>query len=105
MALEAALDVPLAAGINAASPKTRRCYRARAERNVPVRCPQILADLANRARAKTVPAELFADRFDFPSRYALGNSELEFSYLGDQASGCNSRCHFGKKRGHGKQLD
>jgi hypothetical protein len=36
-------------------------------------------EFADRARAKTVPAEFFADRFDFPNRYALGNSELEFS--------------------------
>jgi hypothetical protein len=30
---------------------------------------QSLIDLANRARTKTVPAELFADCLDFPGRY------------------------------------
>ena len=32
---------------------------------------ELLVDLADRTRAKTVSAELFANRFDFPSRYSL----------------------------------
>ena len=32
---------------------------------------QLLVESTDRARAKTVPTELFADRFDLPSRYSL----------------------------------
>ena len=32
---------------------------------------ELLVESTYRARTKTVPTELFADRFDFPSRYSL----------------------------------
>src|SRR5215207_2126015 len=49
------------------------------------KAPELLVELlvegAYRAGAKTVPAELLADRFDFPSRYPL---DVHLSKRGDQ---------------------